>query len=150
MQDTDFVALDLGEFWAISSFKDKMLVSTQCNDGSKMEYAWENTKYLLDVIEEYIQKYRVEVIVEKAHHRVPTQWVQYQDVKRLCNKYKVKLVEYKPSHIKKVVTGNGRADKGLVEHHVIHSEYVPPGFVRDNEHEYDSVACGICYLENIK
>jgi len=150
MEDTDFVALDLGEFWAISNFKDGICKGTKSFDGSQLTYAWENTQHLLDTIEECIQEYRVEVVVEKAHSRVPTQWVQYQDVKKLCKKYRVKLVEYKTSHIKKVVTGNGRADKSEIESFVKFSEYVPSGFVRENEHEYDSVACGICYLENSK
>ena len=145
----DFVSLDLGEYWSIAFWKYGECTHVESHDGSEHEYAWQNTKSINDLIEELIHKYRMEVVVEKAHHRVPTQWTQYQDVKRLCKKYKIKLVEYKTTHIKKVVTGNGRADKDMIARTVTES-----GLANDvlpkNEHEHDAIACGICYLANSK
>ena len=150
IRDADWASLDLGEHWAIAFWKDDLCFDVTSFDGFKfVDYAWENTKYLLDRIEEHIQEHRTFFIVEKAHHRVPTQWTQYKDVKRICEKYDIKLVEYKTSHIKKMVTGNGRADKEMIQRTVSVSEFVN-GANPSNEHEYDAIACGICYLENIK
>jgi len=147
VDETDRISLDLGEYWAMARWKDSLCIAVTSFDGGKFtDYAWENTKYLLDKIEKYIQTYRVDIVLEKAHHRVPTQWVQYQDVKKLCKKYNIILIEYKPSHIKKMVTGNGRASKDEVKEVVVKSEAVK--VTPTNEHESDAIACGLCYLEN--
>lgn len=148
MEKIDTLSLDLGEFWAMAKWRGSNLVDVTSFDGGKFcDYAWENTKQLLDEVEKYIKDYRVNVIVEKAHSKVPTQWVQYKDLKRLCNRYRINFIEYKTSHIKKVVTGNGRADKEDIMMAVSRGKYVGENFAARNEHEYDAVACGICFLE---
>lgn len=139
----DFLSFDFGKTWAVASWEDG-----KCIEVTSFEYdakpMWQNIKDFYDFVENSIQNNRCKIVVEKSHSKFPHQWMQYLEVKYICQKYKIVLIEYKTQTIKKISTGKGNASKETVMDAVAELDYVlcsPEG-----EHENDSIACGVCYL----
>jgi len=67
-------------------------------------------------------------------------------IKMSAHDKKVDLIEISPSHLKKVVTGNGRANKALLQKNI--KEYFVNQIGNDSqkrsEHEYDGVGLVLC------
>ena len=97
---------------------------------------------------EVLYTYRPDVVVEKPGRDWAIQWVQYTMVKELSEELGCKLYTYQTKSIKKQVSGKGNADKEDMLNAIdtLKKEYCVSAIDPSNEHEIDSIACGICHI----
>ena len=141
----DLVTIDFGYIGSVAEWKEGKCVNVF--SWEETDYIWQSIKRICDQIESYACGDRAIIAIEKPPRIKYHQYVQYQDAKKIIKRYKLSFTEINVSHIRKVVTGKGRATEEEIEEAVLSSGYLAEGVVPVTDHDFDAVSVGICYYK---
>ncbi len=144
------ISIDLGKEGAFALWENGSCHKIQSWSFLPNRFLWEDFKEVIDSLENLVmdlKKGHLTIVVEKPSRNMTIQWALYTDVRRVAKVNKLDFVEYMPTMIKKIVTGNGKASKDEIRKAVCDSGLCKSEL--SNEHEADAVAAGICLLWKI-
>mgnify|MGYP003133658249 CR=1 FL=1 len=142
----DMISMDLGRNGALAIWKDNICVDIR-SWSFKNTYVIQDLTKVWNIWVDIIMDNRPIVSVESPSRQMPIQWILYSDLRKMCISFNLEFNGYKPPMIKKTVTGYGRADKDDMKASVLEGEWLTEGLMPKDEHEFDAVGCGICYLK---
>jgi len=125
----------------------------QCEAGtfviSKVEEPWQSLWPIMQVVDDFLQKESPDfVVVEQTKTFGGFIGGQVAGcmgvILACCGKYGVDVKFVHPTHLKKILTGSGKATKAQVKNAVIAE--INKKF--DSEHAYDAAAVILCYLSD--
>lgn len=124
----------------------------------KVDEPWKMLWPLFNVVEQFFVQQKPEIVIIEKTSSFAGGFVTGQVsncigvIMACCGKHSIPVTFVYPSHVKKVVTGKGKATKTQLKKAVTASLAAMPGknkkkeFKFDSEHAYDAVANILCFL----
>lgn len=110
--------------------------------------------HIFSYIDNFLTKYKPDIVVIEQTNSFRGGFITGQvsecigSILAACGRQNMKVVYVSPSHVKKVITGNGRATKSQMKHSVKQKVFDMSGesIKFDSEHSCDATANVLCWL----
>jgi len=144
--------------WAIFSFVDKKKSKAACRAGTfigtQPEYGPASLWEFFEIIDEFLKNEKPDIVILEKTSSFAGGFVTGQVsgciavIMALCGKHKIPTDSVFPTHVKKVVTGSGKAKKGLIKQSVIAilDDLKCHDFQADSGHAFDAISNIFCWL----
>lgn len=148
----NFLSIDPGKNVSISCWKDNKLSEVVKWEFDESNFHSHNIANLIELVSQLISKIGAEAVVsEKPGRKLAIQITMFYDLRLLAQRRKIDFVPFGPTHVKKVVFGNGRASKEDMTTALLFRKIGGSSkkIQSLNEHEVDSICIGLCFLEDL-